>query len=433
MTTKPALSKTTKAWIFYDWANSVYPLIISSAIFPVFYESITQKDLAGRIQLGSFIFYNTEFYSYVVALSYLVVAIISPVLSGLADVGGHRKTFLKLFCYLGAFSSAALSLFNTQHVLLSMSALLLASIGFWGSLVFYNAYLPEIAAPEDQDRISARGFAMGYLGSSILLLTILIVCVFLKWVPIRFAFLGVGAWWLSFAQVTFRYLPPGKQHSAYRNTKQMRFKSSFLELKKVWGLIRLKPLLYKYLTAYFMFNMGVQTVMIMAVPFAAKAIQWSSDQEKQSSLVVSILLIQFLGIAGSFLSSRISKSLGNVLCLLVLISAWLLLCIGVWQWVYTPLSFYITASVVGFLMGGTQALARSTYSKMLPDSEDHTSFFSFFDVSEKIGLVIGTSSFGIIEGLTGGIRNSVLSVTLAFCLGLWLLFRVYRQRFKQSS
>ena len=194
-----------------------------------------------------------------------------------------------------------------------MSALLLASIGFWGSLVFYNAYLPEIAAPEDQDRISARGFAMGYLGSSILLLTILIVCVFLKWVPIRFAFLGVGAWWLSFAQVTFRYLPPGKQHSAYRNTKQMRFKSSFLELKKVWGLIRFKPLLYKYLTAYFMFNMGVQTVMIMAVPFAAKAIQWSSDQEKQSSLVVSILLIQFLGIAGSFLSSRISKSLGNVL------------------------------------------------------------------------------------------------------------------------
>lgn len=422
--------KIIRAWTFYDWANSVYPLVISSAIFPIFYEAVTldanRGDTVTVLGRG---FKNTEFYSYVVALSYIIVAISSPILSGIADYSGSKKRFLQFFCFMGATSAAALSLFNPSHLGYSMLALLFASVGYWGSLVFYNAYLPEIAPIEDQDKVSARGFGMGYLGSSILLITILILMkssllplMGFEQLPARYSFILVGVWWVAFAQITFRRLPngTGSGHGDRKNVISKGYKELILVFKDILQRKQLR----RFLGSYFMYNMGVQTVMIMAVPFAAKAIEWENESQKTTSLIISILLIQFLGILGAFLLSRISRTIGNLKSIGFVIFLWIAICYVVWQFIYTPTQFYIVAASVGLVMGGIQAMSRSTYSKMLPETEDHASYFSFFDVSEKIGLAIGTTSFGLIEGITGGIRNSVLSLVVTFVIGFLLLLRV---------
>ena len=418
--------KTIRAWTFYDWANSVYPLVISSAIFPIFYEKVTKNDLNGLIPFldGSFI--NTAFYGYVVALSYLIVAFSSPLLSGMADYSDGKKRFLQLFCYLGSFSCIALSFFSTEHILLSMLALMLASVGYWGSLVFYNAYLPEIADPDQHDKISARGFAMGYVGSSLLLIAILVLAVFTKKIPkIKYTFALVGFWWIGFAQVTFRRLPASVKQAGQ---KKHLLSSGYKELKNVWIDLKQRLQLRRFLASYFMYNMGVQTVMIMAVPFATKAILWENEKQQQQSLIISILIIQFLGVAGAFMMSKLSSIIGNIKTIGLNIVIWAGICVYTYLLVDTPIEFYIVAACVGLVMGGIQAMSRSTYSKMLPETKDHASYFSFYDVSEKIGLAIGTTTFGLIEDVTGGIRNSVLSLILIFIVGFILLLRVPKEQ-----
>jgi UMF1 family MFS transporter len=426
--------KLIRAWTFYDWANSVYPLVISSAIFPIFYEVKTTFMKGGKIiddvNILGIQFKNTEFYSYVVAISYLIVAFSSPVLSGIADYSGSKKRFLQFFCYMGAISCMLLSLFNPQHLGYSMLALMFASVGYWGSLVFYNAYLPEIAEPAEQDKVSAKGFGMGYLGSSMLLILILVLMkspllpsMGLGQMTATQGFLLVGLWWIGFAQITFRRLPKGVAQTHERAEGNVITKG-YRELRVVFRDILTRKQLRRFLGSYFMYNMGVQTVMIMAVPFATKAIAWKDDNEKTTSLIISILLIQFLGILGAFLMSRLSRVIGNLKTIGIVLFVWVAICYGVYQFVYTPVQFYIVAASVGLVMGGIQAMSRSTYSKMLPETQDHASYFSFFDVSEKIGLAIGTISFGAIEGITGGIRNSVLSIIVTFVIGFLLLLRV---------
>ncbi len=425
--------KIIRAWTFYDWANSVYPLVISSAIFPILYEAKTSfKDTVSgetiydTISFCGMHFKNTEFYAYLVSLSYVVVAIVAPILSGIADATGNKKRFLQFFCFLGAISSMLLFFFNPIksengfepiHLGITIIPLFFASIGYWGSLVYYNAYLPEIAEPADHDRISARGFSMGYFGSALLLIVILVLTQFTHIIEdIHWAFPMVGAWWIIFAMFTFRRLP----NNVYdKKVSGSIVKQGYRELGKVWADIKTRLQLRRYLASYFMFNMAVQTVMIMAVAFANKEVRGIKTQD----LIISILLIQFLGIAGAFIFSKVSKKIGNLKTLAIAIVFWIFVCAGVYFFVYLPWQFYIAAACVGIVMGGIQAMARSTYSKMLPETEDHASYFSFFDVSEKIGLALGTFSFGLIEGIAD-IRTSVLALVGFFILGFLLLLRV---------
>ncbi|MFZ9549049.1 MAG: MFS transporter [Sphingobacteriia bacterium] len=429
---KSSASRIVRAWVFYDWANSVYPLIISSAIFPVVYENATSIKINGKtvydnISFFGHLFKNTEFYAYLVCVSYLVVALLTPLLSGIADAGGKRKGFMQFFCFLGAVSSGLLYFFPTKNPGIqgqvmelgwSIIPLFFGSIGFWGSLVYYNSYLPEIASPEAQDKVSARGFTMGYLGSSILLITILIVFVFQKIAPISWAFPLVSIWWIGFALYSFYHLPktPSKHYTSLTGLCTAGFK----EISKVFYEIRTQHLpLKRFLYSYFMFNMAVQTIMVMAVSFASKEIIGI----KPADLITSILLIQFLGVAGAFLMALISKKIGNIKTLMLSIMIWIAICVYVYQFVYKPWQFYIAAAFVGLVMGGIQSNARSTYSKLLPQTQDPTSYFSFFDLAEKIGLAIGTFSFGLIEGFLN-IRSSILALIVFFVLGLLLLLRV---------
>jgi len=427
--------KTIRAWTFYDWANSVFPLVINSAIFPAFFEYQTTHDATGNvvnsdITLAGHIFKNTELYSYFVSLSLLVVCFTAPLLSGIADYRGSKKRFLAAFCAIGSFSCAGLFFFDKEHIVLSMLPFITATIGYWGSLVFYNAYLPEIASPENQDRVSARGFALGYLGSSILLiinLVFILTKTFSKLfdqpgLDARIALVTVAIWWFFFAQYTLRFLPKSMPIITDSNNNSNVFLKGFKELLQVYRELKDQLALRRFLNSYFFYNMGVQTIMYMATLFAAKEIDWPDENYKKTALIISILLIQFLGIAGSFLFSWLSSKIGNIKALGLAIFIWIVICISVFLFVNTPIEFYCVAASVGLVMGGIQALSRSTYSKLLPETKDHASYFSFFDVSEKLGIVIGTFSFGFIEGVTGSMRQSVLALIAFFVLGFIGLF-----------
>ena len=426
--------KLINAWAFYDWANSSYPLVITGAIFPIFYVNVTEiKDVNGKtisdiVTLFGRHFKNAELYNYVVALSFIVVSVFSPVLSGIADYSGSKKRFMQFFCYLGSLSCASLYFFSKEHLVLGLLSVLFASVGFWGSLVFYNAYLPEIAEPADHDRVSAKGFAMGYFGSALLLIINLIMVMKFEWfgfadklAATRFSFITVCIWWIGFAQITFARLPNGAAVAA--SNGNVIFKG-FKELLKVWNELKHMKQLKRFLIAFFIYSMGVQTVMLVAVLFAKKEIPGMED----GNLIISILMIQFVGIAGSYLFSALSKKIGNIKALGVSLFIWIAVCFGTYAYVYTPNSFYIVACIVGLVMGGIQSLSRSTYSKLLPETEDTASYFSFFDVCEKIGIVVGMISFGIIEGIDE-MRNSVLVLIMFIVIGFLILLTIPKTKY----
>jgi len=408
--------KVINAWTFYDWANSVYPLVITTAIFPIFYEKIVPE----KVNFMGLNLINTELYSYVVSLSFIIVAIFSPILSGIADYSGNKKSFMKFFCYLGALSCMSLFFFDVDFIELSMLSVLLASVGFWGSLVFYNAYLPEIATPDLHDKVSAKGFSRGYIGSSLLLIVCLILIQVLD-VDARYSFILTGLWWIGFSQITYMSLP----NNVYdHQPKGNRFLKGFQEIQNVWNQLKKLKSLKRYLVAFFVYSMGVQTVMIMAIFFGTKEITWADETSKTTGLIISVLIIQFIAIPGAYLMAYMSSKIGNIKTLGINIFIWVGICVGAYAIVSTPLHFYITAAIVGFVMGGIQSLSRSTYSKLLPETEDHASFFSFYDVLEKIAIVIGTFAYGFIEGLTGDMRQSILSIILFFILGFLMLLRI---------
>lgn len=430
--------KIIKGWIFYDWANSVYNLVISTAIFPIFYSNITEAhylERTGRagqeLQDGENVMVlfmgheisNSALLSYVLAASFLMVSLLSPFLSGVADFTGNKKRFLQFFCYLGAASCASLYFFDPNHMFWGMLSVFLASIGFWHSFVFYNAFLPEIADPKDHDNISARGFSMGYFGSMILLVICLAMIMFVDKSLTTLCFILVGVWWAGFAQVTFKRLP----NNVFQRKKAdggVVWKG-FRELRNVFKEFRKTKRLKRFLISFFFFNTGVQTVMLMAVVFAKKEIEWPDDSG-DTGLIIAIVLIQFLAAAGAYFMSWLSGKIGNLKTLTIVVFGWVIMCIYAY-FITTPFAFYILASGVGFVMGGVQALSRSTYSKFLPQTKDHASYFSFYDVTEKIGIVFGLFFFGFMEEVTGDLRASVLSIVAFFVLGLFILFLVPKQ------
>ena len=420
-------SKLLNAWAFYDWANSVYALVISSTIFPLYYGALFRQKNIEEIVLFGFSIRSEALISYVTALGFLIIAFISPLLSGIADYLGNKKFFLKLFCYVGAISCMSLYFFSIddEMVVLSLVSYLLALIGFWGSLVFYNSYLPDIAHKEQQDKISAKGFSLGYVGSVVLLLICLAMVMSVaddqKLQMMQYSFLLVGVWWLGFSQYTYYYLPNNKNENKLH--KNVLF-NGFKELRKVWQQIKELKSLRRYLGAFFVYSMAVQTIMIIAAYFGEKEVKWGSDSKRTMGLIVSILLIQLIAVLGAWLTSKLVAKYGNIVVLIGLNFSWILICTYAY-FVITPNDFYIAAAFVGLVMGGIQSLSRSTYSKFIPeDTKDTTSFFSFYDVAEKIGIVIGMFTYGYIADVTGKIQNAILFLILFFVIGLLLLLRV---------
>ncbi len=417
-------AKLLNAWAFYDWANSVYPLVITSAVFPIFYKSLF-TDGHEYIKVFGFTVKDTALISFVTAAAFLVVAFISPLLSGIADYVGNKKNFMRFFNYLGALSCIGLFWFDTDNIYPGLLFYFLGLVGFWGSLVFYNSYLPDIAFPEQQDRISARGYSLGYIGSVILLVINLVMIMGAedaqKVQAMRYSFIGVGIWWMLFSLYTYHYLPKGNRNGD-RVTRQVVF-NGFLELRKVWQMLSHNKALKRYLGGFFVYSMAVQTVMLVATYFGEDQINWASKAESTTGLIICILLIQLVAVLGAFLTSRASGRFGNLPVLIAINSVWAILCAAAY-FISEPMEFYIMAALVGLVMGGIQSLSRSTYSKLLPPTQDTASFFSFYDVSEKVGIVIGMLVYGMIDQLMGSPRMAIVFLAVFFVAGVFLLLRV---------
>ncbi len=414
-------SKVVNAWCMYDWANSVYSLVITTAIFPLYYNAVTttseNNDLVSFFGIE---IVNSVLYSYSLSFSFLLLTIIQPILSGIADYSGNKKFFLRLFMYLGSFSCMSLYFFDGENVEYGIIFSVLASIGFTGSLVFYNAFLPEISTPKNFDNISARGYSFGYIGSVILLIICLALIQGFEFFGFqsskdatKFTFLLVGFWWILFAQITLFYLP--EKHKKIKLNRTI-LTYGLRELKRVWNYIKGVKNLKLYLLSYFFYSMGVQTIMLVASYFGDKELNL-----EQSKLIFTILIIQLIAIFGAYFFAFISKLKGNKFSLLIMNSCWIIICVSAY-FTTNENQFYFLAAAVGILMGGIQSLSRSTFSKLIPDEiDDNASFFNFYAISYNISVVIGTFSYGYIEQVTGSMRSSILALTLFFIIGLVIL------------
>lgn len=444
--------KLINAWAFYDWANSVYTLTIASSIFPIFYSTLF-LDSDELVSAFGFEMKQTVLISVITAFTFLVVAISSPILSGIADYVGNKMAFMKFFCYMGSIGCFGLYWFSLEHIHISLLFYFMGLLGYWGSLVFYNSYLPDIAFEAQQDAASAKGFSMGYIGSVLLLILNLGMVMYPEFFgfdisiseeilangseaeiaaaietakniasisAMKISFLMVGLWWVGFSQYTFYILPKGVS-SGHKVTKEVLFKG-FKELKGVWIQLKSNLRLKRYLNAFFVFSMAVQTIMLMAVYFGEKEIAWGGDGEKTMGLIVSILVIQLVAILGAYLTSMASSKFGNIKTLIAVNGIWMLVCVYAY-FMETPMQFYIAAGIVGMVMGGVQSLGRSTYSKFLPETDDTTSYFSFYDVAEKIGIVIGMIIFAVVDQISS-MRYAILFLFIFFLVGIILLFKV---------
>jgi len=437
MTNLPKGSKKLlNAWAFYDWANSVYTLTIASAVFPIFYEALF-SDRSHYIEVFGLELKNSALISFVTAFAFVFVAFFSPLLSGIADYVGNKKSFMKFFCYVGALSCMGLYWFNLENIYIGLLFYFLGLIGYWGSLVFYNSYLPDIAFPEQQDKISAKGYSLGYIGSVILLIINLAMIMKPKVFGItgtdgeaamkamRYSFVMVGVWWILFSQYSYYFLPKGSKETNKKLSNDVVF-NGFKELKKVWAILKDNIPLKRYLGGFFVSSMAVQTVMLVATYFGAQEITWGSKEESTIGLIICILIIQLVAVVGAVLTSRASEKYGNVPTLIVINSIWAVFC-ALAFFITLPMHFYVMATVAGFVMGGIQALSRSTYSKLLPETEDTASFFSFYDVAEKIGIVIGMCLYGIIDQITGSPRLAIVFLGIFFVIAIFLLRRVHKK------
>ncbi len=428
--------KLLNAWAFYDWANSVYSLVIASSIFPIFYGALFRVAGIERVAVFGGEIARAPLISYVTSAAFLFIAIITPLLSGIADYLGNKKDFMKFFCYMGGLSCIGLYWFSLDTIYLGLICYFFGLVGFWVSFAINNSYLPDIAFPEQQDAVSARGFSMGYIGSVLLLLVNLAMVMepatfgikdeageAAEMLAMRYSFVSVGIWWILFSQYTFYHLPKGNRKQREREHVIL---NGFRELKGVWKQLGEEVRLKRYLIAFFVYSMAVQTVMLIATYFGEEEILWSSDSERTTGLIISILVIQLVAILGATLTARASAAFGNIRTLMVINVIWLLICIYAY-FVINPIEFYIAAGCVGLVMGGIQALSRSTYSKFLPPTTDTASFFSFYDVSEKIGIVIGTFLYGFVAQYSGSMRNATLFLGFFFLIGLFLLGRVHKK------
>jgi UMF1 family MFS transporter len=394
----------------------------------VYYNTVTRTGHDFTVLFFGLHVINTVLYSWAISAAYLFVAIFSPLFSSMADYSGRRKGFMRAFTIIGATACGALFFFDKEHIELGIIAFALGTVGYGGSIVFYNSFLPVIAAPEDQDRISACGYSMGYLGGVVLLLFNLMMILKPEWfgiasgtsLPARISFITVFVWWIVFSQITFNRLP--KYTFRHRTHKESVLTNGYRELQMVFNQIRKSYKLSIYLAGFFFLMMGVLTTMFMAATYGEKQLGLKEDV-----LIPTVLIIQLVGMLGAWMFSRLSGRLGNLPALLISIAGWSVIVVGAF-FITNTMHFLVVAFFIGIVMGGSQSLARSTYSKMLPTgTTDHTSFFSFYDVMEKLATVAGTFSFGVIEAVTGNMRYSVLAITLFFVISLFFILLLYRK------
>ncbi|MBK6997058.1 MAG: MFS transporter [Lewinellaceae bacterium] len=417
------------AWAFFDWANSAYALVITVAIFPAYFLAMTGdgiKETIDYVQVAGIRMTNSSLFAYSISLAYLIIAAISPILSGIADYGGKRIAFLRFFSLMGALACMSMWFFTDMNTLwVGVTGFILATIGFAGGIVFYNSFLPIIATEDRYDDVSAKGFSYGFIGSVILLLINLVVISNYKWfgfeakgLAVPTAFVMVGLWWIGFSQIPFRRLPQDSREKTRGNL----LGKGYQELRKAWRNLKKNPNALRFLSAFFCYNAGVQAVLFLASTFADVVLGFDAQK-----LIYLVLILQIVAIGGAWASAKLSGKKGNKFSIMVMLVIWTVVCITGY-YVQTGLDFYLLAAGVGVVMGGIQSLSRATYAKLLPeDTPDTASYFSFYDVMDKISTVVGTFTFGFVQQITGDMRDSVRALAVFFVISL-IIFSVVKIR-----
>ena len=412
---------TIRSWCMYDWANSVYSLLITSTLFPVYFNRIAKNAAGGpEVDFFGWKVLSPALFSFSVSFSFLLAGLLSPILSAYADLSGFRKHFLLFFCLMGSLACSLLYFFTGDQLELGMSLFVMAALGYSSSIVFYNSFLPDIATPDQYERVSARGFALGYAGSVLLLILILsplfvvpgaaasmdLIC--------RLGFVITGIWWMGFGWHAVSGLPAssGGTGMFFSLTPVVkRLKSALQICLSTAGLPR-------FLSGFFFMNMGVQTIMYLAAIFGEAELKLSSEK-----LIVTILILQLVAILGAWFFARVSIRLQPLTTLLFACLIWSAICVAAY-FVRTEVQFYAVAAAVGLVMGGSQSLLRSTFTHYLPASEQGKSvLYGLYDLLEKFSIVLGTLVFGMLNQLSGSMRIPALVLVIFFLAGAWLFHR----------
>jgi len=403
------------AWAMYDWANSAFAVVILTAVFPVYYRALAAY--AGRAPEEA-----TAYWAYTTSLSLIVVALIGPVLGAMADIVGGKKRFLWVALILGVVGSTSLALLGKDSFLLASLLFAIANFGFAGGNIFYEALLPHIARPSDLDRVSARGYAFGYLGGGLLLMINALWLIRPHWFwmadrefALRACFVSVALWWFVFALPLFRKVTePGTRER--RSSLPHVVKSGFLRLAATLRQIRRFRQLALFLAAFWIYNDGISTIIKLA---AAYGDEIGIDH---NDMLIALVVTQLIGFPSSIGFGRIAYHIGAKRSILAGLAVYTLISIAGF-FIRSTAHFYVLAIVVGLVQGGTQALSRSLFASMVPKARS-SEFFGFFSTGEKFAVIIGPAMFGVIGQLSGSSRWGIVSVVILFVTGGLILAQV---------
>jgi UMF1 family MFS transporter len=423
--------KTIFGWCMYDWANSAFATTILAAVLPIYFVSIVPEGGVDISILGfTFHAFATPLWSFSITIAMVIVALSAPVLGAIADYSRAKRQFLIFYTYLGAVFTALLVTVGYGDYLRASLFFIIALIGFAGGMVFYNAFLPEIAPEGEREYVSGKGFAFGYLGGGILLLLNLLMIEKHGWFGIpdaawgaRLSFLTVGVWWGLFAIPTFRFVRDRKDKVA---AKVRYIRHGFKTLADTFRKMRRFTELVKFLISFLIYNDGVQTVIVMAAIFGREELGFEA-----STLIGCLLMVQIIGFPAALFMGRLAQWIGEkrtiYLCLIVY-------CIIVIYGFFMsqPWEFWVLGFLVGLVQGGSQAISRSLYSSLLPVGHS-AEFFGFFAIANRFASIFGPLIFGLVAVLTGSIRNSILAIIVFFIVGFLILMTVDVEQGKKAA
>jgi UMF1 family MFS transporter len=417
-------------WAMYDFANSAFATTILAVIFNQYFATVVAGGERG-IEFFGYHLHGASFFTFSVALSMAITAVLSPFLGAVADASASKKRFLMVFCYIAILFTGFLYFVHAGNYWKGAIFFIIANIGFAGGNVYYNAFLPEISTDENIGRISGLGWALGYIGGGFLLGINLIMLKYPGWLgfpaqyfTVQDCFLSVALWWLIFSLPTFLFLRERAQKTLSSFEKNY-FSEGYQRLQHTFRRIRTFRELTKFLVAYLIYNDGIETVIVMASIFGAQVLGMETGE-----IILFFLMIQGIAFFGSLIFGFLADAIGNKKAVMISLGIWSLIVIWAFKLgiIWDPKTeYWILGALAGMVMGGSQAASRSLQGIFTPDANS-AEFYGFFAVSGKFASVFGPLIYGILIAITGSVQSGILSVLLFFIVGMTLLWTVNEKK-----
>jgi len=417
-------------WAMYDFANSAFATTILAVIFNQYFATVVAGGERG-VEFFGVRLHGASFFTFSVALSMAISAVLSPFLGAVADASASKKRFLMIFCYIAILFTGLLYFVHAGNYWRGAIFFIIANIGFAGGNVYYNAFLPEISTDQNIGRISGFGWALGYIGGGVLLGINLIMLKYPDWLgfPVGYftvqdCFFSVALWWLIFSLPTFLFLRERAKKTLPSFGKSY-FSEAYQRLQHTFRRIKTFRELTKFLVAYLIYNDGIETVIIMASIFGAEVLGMETGE-----IILFFLIIQGIAFFGSLIFGFLADAIGNKKTVMISLGIWSLIVIWAFQLgiIWGPKTeYWILGVLTGIVLGGSQAASRSLQGIFTPDANS-AEFFGFFAISGKFASVFGPLIYGILIAITGSVQSGILSVLLFFIIGTAILWTVNEKK-----